>query len=149
MIRTLWAEDDRQRRLIVAWVANQIWPGQGRDFGACQGLAVLDGNELIAGIIYHNYHPDAAVMELSSASIDKRWLTRPVLKAMFEYPFIECHCQAVVLRVADENKHMHRIAKAYGFEHYVIPRLRGRDANENVFVLTDDAWKSNRFNRGK
>lgn len=146
-MRIVWAADQRQKKLLSTWISNQIWPRQQRDFGNCQGLAVLDGDELIAGVIYHNWEPESGVIEMSSAAIDKRWLTRPVLKAMFEYPFIECHCQAVVLRVADDNKPMHRIAKAYGFEHYIIPRLRGREANENVFVLTDDAWKTNRFNR--
>jgi hypothetical protein len=36
---------------------------------------------------------------------------------------------------------------AYGFERYRIPRLRGRDEAENVFVLTEENWASNKFNR--
>jgi len=148
-MRIVWASDARQKQLLAEWVSKIIWPRGNQGVGNCQAMAVVDGDELIAGVLFHNWEPEAGIIELTSASIDKRWITRPVLKAMFEYPFIECKCQAVVLRVADDNKPMHRIAKAYGFEHYIIPRLRGREANENVFVLTEENWRENKFNRAK
>lgn len=132
---------------LSRWVADIIWPGQGRDFGNCQGLGIIEGETLIGGVIYHNYEPDAGVIELSAASISKRWLTREVLRVMFALPFKDWGCQAVVLRVPDHDEAMHSIAKRYGFVHYRIPRLRGRDQAENVFVLTDDVWRENRFNR--
>jgi RimJ/RimL family protein N-acetyltransferase len=146
-MRIVWATDARQKQLLAEWVSKIIWPRGNNGVGNCQAMAIIDGDDLIAGVLFHNWDPEAGIIELTSASIDKRWITRPVLKAMFEYPFIECKCQVVVLRVSDDNQPMHRIAKAYGFEHYIIPRLRGRESNENVFVLTDDAWKTNRFNR--
>lgn len=147
-MRVVWADSHKKKALLSEFISYRVWPGRpSREFGQCQAFAVVDGGEVVAAVVYNNWDPDAGVIEISAASKNRRWLTRPVLKALFEYPFIECQCQAVVLRVADDNTHMHRIAKAYGFEHYIIPRLRGRDANENVFVLSDDAWKSNRFNR--
>lgn len=137
----------RETGILSKWVADLIWPGKNRDFGNCQGLAVIDGDQLIAGMIYHNWEPDNGVIEISGAGIDKRWLTRATLKAMFQIPFKDWGCQAVVMRVAESDKPLHRMLKAYGFEHYVIPRLRGRNESENVFVLTDDAWASNKFNK--
>lgn len=141
------AADDREQRLMSAWVANQIWPGKGRDFGKCQALAVIEGEKLIAGMIYHNYEPDAGVIEISGAGTSKRWLTKETLRVMFQIPFIDWGCQAVVMRVSDEDAPLHSILDRYGFERFVIPRLRGRDKNENVFLLTDEAWAGNKFNR--
>lgn len=141
------AATDREQRLMSKWVANIIWPGKGRDFGNCQALAVIEDEKLIAGMIYHNYEPDAGVVEISGAGTSKRWLTRQTLRVMFQIPFVDWKCQAVVMRVSDEDEALHSILFRYGFERYVIPRLRGRSSNENVFVLTDENWAANKFNR--
>jgi hypothetical protein len=146
MIEWAPARGDDIRKLSI-WVADIIWPGEGKDFGNCQGIAVIEDGNLIAGMIYHNWEPSAGVMEISGAGITKRWLTRQTLRAMFSYPFNECDCQAVVMRVSDHDKPLHRMLMSYGFETYRIPRLRGRNEAENIFVLTDNAWKGNKFNR--
>lgn len=137
----------RETDLLSRWVADRIWPNAGRDFGNCHGLAVIDGETLIAGIIYHNYEPDAGIVELSGAGISKRWLTKETLRVMFQIPFRDWKCQSVVMRVSDHDKPLHRMLSAVGFEKYRIPRLRGRDEAENVFVLHEEIWASNRFNR--
>jgi len=138
-----------ERQILSRWVAEIIWPGTGRDFGNCQAMAVMEDGERICGIIYHNYEPNAGVIEISAGSTSKRWLTRETLKAMFAYPFEEADCQAIVMRCDPDDAALRRMLLAYGFELYVLPRLRGRDKDENVFILTDDAWASNRFNRAK
>lgn len=132
---------------LARWAADVIWPGKGRDFGNCQAMAVIEGEKLIAGVIFHNYEPGAQVIEISTGSISKRWLTRETLRVMFAIPFTEWNLQAVVLRVSDFDEPMHRMLKVYGFERYRIPRLRGRNEAENVFILTDDAWRANKFNK--
>jgi len=143
-----WAVAKRDEiGLLSKWVADQIWPGQGRDFGNCQGMAVIDGDMLIGGAIYHNFEPEAGVVEISAASTSKRWLTKETLRVLFQIPFRDWNCQAVVLRVSDHDEALHSILFRYGFEQYRIPRLRGREEAENVFVLTDDAWAGNKFNR--
>lgn len=133
--------------MLSKWVADLIWPGKLRDFGNCQTLAIFEDGELIAGMVYHNFEPDAGVIEISGAGTSKRWLTRETLRKMFAYPFEEIGVQSVVMRVDPEDTALRRMLTAYGFELYVIPRLRGRDKAENVFLLTDDAWASNKFNR--
>lgn len=131
---------------IGDFVSNEIWgrPGQIENF--CS-LGILDGDRLVAGVLYHNHYPDTGVIEMTAASISKRWLTRPVLKAMFSLPFDRFGCQLCVLRVSENNKPMIRMAKAYGFAEYVIPRLRGRDEAEHILTLTDDDWRRSRFHK--
>lgn len=140
------AAGEREQRLLSNWVANIIWPGKGKGFGNCQALAVIEDEKLIAGMIYHNYEPDAGVVEISGAGTSKRWLTKETLRVMFQIPFVDWGCQAVVMRVSDEDEALHSILHRYGFERFVIPRLRGRNNNENVFLLTDEAWAGNKFN---
>ncbi|MBB6304047.1 N-acetyltransferase [Rhizobium leucaenae] len=137
-----------ETEMLARLVADRIWPGKGKDFGKCQAIAIFhDETELAAGLIYHNWDPDAAIIEISGASWIKGWLTKSVLRAMYGYPFVDCGCQAVVQRVSDDDTAQHRMLKVYGAEHYRIPRLRGQDKAENIFVTTREAWQSNKFSR--
>lgn len=133
---------------IGDFVSERIYGEPGRFREYCS-LAVIDGGRVIAGVLYHHFHPSCGVIELSAGSIDKRWLTRGVLKAMFAVPFDLLACQLAVLRVSERNKAMLRIAKAYGFKEFIIPRLRGRDQAEHILTLSDDDWRGNRFNRSR
>lgn len=133
---------------VGEFVSDVIY-GEGGHFTNFASLGVFDNGQMIAGVLYHHFSPRDGVMEMSAGAIDKRWLTRPVLRAMFAVPFDLFGCQLVVLRVSEHNKPMLRIAKAYGFSEYVIPRLRGRGEAEHILTLSDDDWRANRFNRGR
>ncbi len=133
---------------IGDFVSERIYGEPGRFREYCS-LAVVDQGRVIAGVLYHHFHPDCGVIEMSAASIDKRWLTRPVLKAMFAVPFEIFSCQLAVLRVSEHNRPMLRIAKAYGFNEFIIPRLRGRTEAEHILTLSDDEWRANKFNTSR
>lgn len=111
-------------------------------------MGVFENGELIAGTLYHNFYPDYGIIELSSASINKRWLTKNVIRDMFFLPFTRLGCQMCILRVSDMNKAMIGIARKFGFSETHIPRLRGRDEGEFIFTMTDDMWRNSRFNIG-
>ena len=125
---------------VGEFVSREIWGVVGQ-FGPHASMGVYDGDRLIAGTVYHNWHETSGVMELSSASTSKRWLQPKVINAMFSFPFDLMDAQMVVLRVSERNKTMVSIAARFGFEGVLIPRLRGRDEAEWIFTLTDDAWR--------
>lgn len=133
-------------RIVGEFVSCLIWgePGRMRDY--CS-MGVFENGRLVAGTLYHNWYPDNGVIELTSASLTRRWLTRPVIEAMFRLPFEVLGCQLVALRVSDRNDVMVHIARSFGFEEVHIPRLRGRDEGEFIFTLTDDAWRASPFRR--
>jgi len=141
-VRLLYGQDE----LVANFVAQTV-PGLERGFGECKTIGIVDNDQLIAGLVYHNWNPEHEVIEISGSSLSPRWLTRSVLKEMFDYPFNRCGCQMVVMRVSEHNKRLHRQLKAYGFKSYEIPRLRGREENEIIFTLTDDDWRAGRFMR--
>lgn len=150
-MNTLWASEFKHQDLnqsLWIWASKQIF-GDCRGFGPCATLGVFDACELCAVMVYHNFQKDAGVIEISGAAGTSRWLTRPVLKEMFSLPFDRMDCQTVVMRVSPDEKqrHIHRMLKAYGFQEYRLPRLRGRGEDELIFLLHDDVWQDNRFNR--
>jgi RimJ/RimL family protein N-acetyltransferase len=141
------SETARENQIVGSFVCNGVWGDQYAIDKFC-AMAVFDGDKLIAGTLYHNYHPKEGVIELTSYSTSKRWLTKPVINAMFNLPFVRLGCQLVVLRVSERNENMVRIARLFGFTETYIPRLRGRDEGEFIFQYTDDQWASSKYNGG-
>ncbi len=141
-----WRDTPDRYAAICDFVSFRVW-GESRDFGKGTALGVFDHGVMVAGVIYHNFDRRSGVIEMSSAADTPRWMPRPILWAMFDYPFNQMECQSVVLRVDEGNTRLDRILKAYGFTRYDIPRLRGRDRAEALFVLCDDAWRGNGFHR--
>lgn len=144
----IWAHpaDGAPYRALVDFIAHRIW-GKPKDLPAGTAMAVVDGGNLLGACLFHNWHRDNGVIELTAASVSARWLSRPVLREIFGYAFGQLGCQAVVMRVAPENTRMCRIASAFGFKRYDVPRLRGRDKAEAIFVIGDDDWRAGRFSQ--
>lgn len=135
-----------ENKVVGDFVSHLIWGGAGQVAEYCS-MGVFDGTKLVAGTLYHNWHPDHGIIELTSASTTKRWLTRRVIQAMFHLPFNMLGCQMVVLRVSERNSNMVHIARSFGFTEVYIPRLYGRDEGAYVFTLTDDQWATSPYNR--
>lgn len=144
----LWTHpsDGANYRVLTEFIAQRIW-GDARQLEQGTVMAVLDDGNLLGACLFHNWNRASGVIELTAASASARWLNRPVLREIFGYAFDQLQCQAVVMRVAPENTRMCRIASAFGFKRYDIPRLRGRDKAEAVFVLGDDDWRTGRFSQ--
>lgn len=131
---------------VASFVAGRL--GFTRGFGNCTaiGFGLKDDRTItvIAGVVYHNYNPEAGVIELSAAALSPRWLTRAALLAIFDFPFEKAGCQMVVLRVSERNERMLSIARRFGFELHTIPRLRGCDEAEVICTLTAERWTTNK-----
>lgn len=130
------------------WVASELnQSGFAGNFITAFGN--FSGNKLIGGVVFHNYYPNEGVVEMSAASIDPLWLSRKMIRSMFNYAFGVLGCQMVVLRVSENNSRMLNVAKRFGMNDYLIPRLRGRNEAEWVLTYTDDQWRDSPFNRSK
>lgn len=145
----VWAGDRHPdiRDVIVKFVAHQV-KGAERGFGNCVAMGVVQGEQLIAGMIFHNWVPESGTIELSGAAISKRWLTRKVFNAMFGYAFDHVGCQMLVARHSENNTTLRRMWNAVGANEYLIPRLRGRDEAEAIATYTAEAWREGRTMRG-
>ncbi|WP_454917428.1 N-acetyltransferase [Xanthobacter sediminis] len=146
MIRTLWASSQTPElnEALALWCARQI--GLPRPFAPPYvTMGVFNRDELIAVILFNDWSPEAGVIEFHGAGTSPRWLARPVLREMFAYPFERLGCQMVVTRNSIRNTRLHRQLARYGFQRFLIPRLRGRDEDEIVWTLTDEAWRANGF----
>jgi len=122
--------------------------GLTRDFGPCVTAAVVNkADEIVAGVVFHNWNPEAGVIEASAASVNPKWAQRGVLKELTDYAFRRAGCQMLVARTDEGNRRVRRLWKALGAAEYIIPRLRGREASEVILCVSDDAWQKSKFMR--
>lgn len=110
-------------------------------------MAVMSGRFIAAGVVYHDWNPENGTICMSAYAASPRWLTRRVLWHLFEYPFDQVGCQMVILQVSERNKRMLSILERFGFSMTRIPRGRGRDEDEIICTLTDDAWRQSKLHR--
>lgn len=140
-------QDEENNRAVGEFVSSIVF-GRPDALNMYCTMAVVEDGKLIAGTVYHNWQEEAGVIELTSGSLSKRWLTRHVISSMFTLPLVRLGCQLVVLRVSERNENMIGIARKFGFSETFIPRLRGRDEGEIIFTLTDDQWRTSPYNTG-
>lgn len=136
--------DDKVR---VAQFVSAVPPFEGRGWAEFAAIGYVFDGELIGGSIFHNWDPTAGVIEISTASVDPRWLARKSILAMFGFPFNQLGCQMVVLRVSEKNEHMRDIARRFGFDEYLIPRLRGVNEAGCIYTLTVEQWRAKGIER--
>ena len=136
--------------IVSAFVARLI-PHCRRGFGhniSTIGVIEVDSGDLVAGIVYHDWNPDAGLIEISAAALPgEPWLSRETIRRMYQYPFLGCNCQMVAQRLpADDERQLFMLAR-YGFTLIKLPRLFGRERDGVVALLTVEDWASNKFNR--
>ena len=134
--------------VVAPFVASLIPSCRERGFGRCATIGIVEGGLLIAGLVYHNYDPDAGVIEISGAALPGHfWLTRETIRQMYHYPFNVCRCQMVIQRTAAEDERLLYMLLRYDYTLHKIPRLFGRDKDGVLCCLTREAWEANRFNK--
>ncbi len=149
-MKTVWSHHSYKGGIhdaICNYVSLKIW-GEPRQLPLSTAMSVMDDNgRLLAAMVYYDYDEKAGVIQVSGAAETPRWLTRPILREMFSFPFDQLKCQAVVMRVDPDDKRLGRMLPAYGFEKNTLKRLRGRDRDECLYVLYDDVWRANGFHK--
>jgi len=114
-----------------------------------RAIGIIDErNELIAGIVYFNYNPEAGTIEMSVEALPKqrqRWLTPTTLGVMFQYPFIHCGCQMLITKTMARSTHVLRMLSAMNFSLILHPRAGGRYEDGVVAQLTYEDWLDSKF----
>src|SRR5262245_26453048 len=117
--------------LVASFVARMIPHVGALGFGRCRAIGVVnDDDELIPGLVYHHLDPATGIIEMSGAALPgHQWATRETLKLMYQYPFLQCGCQMVIMRVLLSDERLLRQLAALNYEFIKVPRLfgRGRD----------------------
>jgi hypothetical protein len=135
--------------IVADFVAQLIPRCRERGFPpASKAIGIIKDGALIAGVVYHNYEPEAQVIEISGAALPgHQWVTRETLKRSYVYPFITCGCQMVVQRNSVRDERLLGMLAHLNYAFIPIPRMLGRDEDGVLCCLTYEAWVESRINQ--
>lgn len=130
---------------IQAFVEQGLW-GKKRQFGACYCLGFANETEgLVAGMVYHNYDPEAGAIELSGYSSRRRMTQKKWASLVFNFPFDSWDIRLLIGRHSEKNRLVRRIWERVGAKEYLIPEVWGPGEAEAIAVLSREQWEQSKF----
>lgn len=133
--------------LVSKWVSSQIYGGVNVFDDKARAIGVLSGEDLIAGVVYSEYrediHGQPLSMEMSVATIDKRWATRHNLRTFFAYPFIQLKLKRVQAVTSVHNEGAIKMLKRLGFSQEGTHKCAYQDGSDAVsfgMLSSDCGW---------
>lgn len=106
---------------IAAWVASRIPHMHGGDFGPCSAVGVLtDKEELLAGVVFHDWQPSYRTIQLSMAAESPRWARRGIIRGLLSYPFAQLDARKVWTATPHTNERALRFNKGIGFKREAV-----------------------------
>lgn len=147
MLKTI--HDPHLTKFIGEWVSARVTSTGEIGFnGQYNSIGVVNGDSLIAGVVFHDYHPIYRTICIQLCSENSKWASRRTIEAIGNYPFIQLDCQRVTTLINSNNPAALRLAKGIGFK---IEAVLERAAGENDIVvlrLFKEEWISGKFYRG-
>lgn len=126
---------------LAKWMASRIKEPVPSIFEA---IAVLQGDKLVAGILYYSYFGTS--INLSLASDTPRAANKTVFKAMLGYPFKQLGCKRVNALIRKGNKRSRRLAEGLGFKLEGVLRKSAPDGKDLcIYGLLDTEYQTGRF----
>lgn len=129
---------------VKQFAARGIWGEKSHNVFEDNAIPLAVANEkegVVAGVIYHNYNPDAGTIEFSCYSQKKRWLTRKIINQILRYPFEELKLRVVFARFSEDNAFIGDIVKRLNATLHILPELWSQDKDQIVAILKYDNWK--------
>jgi RimJ/RimL family protein N-acetyltransferase len=118
---------------ISYWVSKQLNDEDG--FGYCpRAIGLEDKGRIIAGVVYHNARLPMNI-EMSIASISKKWCTRKNLEMFFNYPFLQLNLPRVTAITGENESHTRDFLERLGFVHEGTLREGHPDCDAVIYGL--------------
>lgn len=126
---------------IKIWTSRQIF---GREDGfdeKCTALGVSIRNQIVCGVVYSDYKPGISI-ELSIASVDRRWCTRHNLRILLSYPFIQLGLKRVQCFCSVHNEEAISMLTRLGFAREGVHRMAYHNGDDaySYALFDDNKW---------
>lgn len=128
---------------VTQWVAERI--PHVREFPQSVAIGVLAGDDLVAGVVFHDYHPEYAYIEVSMAATTAKWASRSVIGAILSYPFLQLQCQRITAVTPRKSEQPRRFLEGIGFKREGVLRLGFGDDNAVIYGLLRSEWEAGKY----
>jgi hypothetical protein len=97
------------------------------------GIISDDGQNLAGAVVYNNLRTcGIGAIEMSIATVDKRWATRHNLQALFSYPFTQLGLGRVEAHCREQDEGVAMFIKKLGFQKEGVLRCAAVDGTNAI-----------------
>ena len=139
-------------QFFADWVAARIPQLAGTlGFGPCTAIGVAHGAVVLGACVYHGFAPQWRDIQMSFASVDRRWLIGPpgdrlgLIRGLMAYPFDQLKVARVTTYTPKRNREARRFLDRFGFKREGLIR-RGFGSDDMVVSgLLQSEWAASRW----
>lgn len=132
MTRLLYGYSDE----IAAWVADRI-PHANAFSGPYTAIGVVSGDNLLAGVVFHEYQPDYGNIQVSMAADSPMWARPEIIAELLAYPFGQLRCWMLYTLIPHDNAPALKVNEHIGVKRKtVVPHYFGRKRHAVVCQMT-------------
>lgn len=99
------------KEMIADFVAQGI--GRTQKYVAYQAIGLEEDGQIVAGVVYSEFNGNNIVAAIRG--IGKKWMTKPYLFAIFDYPFNVVGAKRITAVIDENNIKSHNFVKKLGF----------------------------------
>jgi hypothetical protein len=126
-----------QKERIGAWVAERV--GQVADWGSFYALGVMEGDEVLAGVVINNYNGSNATCHIAIARQTKQIV--PLFEHVCNYAFNHCQLKRLTGMVPTNEPHIIEFDKHLGFEEEFVMKDGAPGADMQILVMRPDTCR--------
>jgi RimJ/RimL family protein N-acetyltransferase len=126
-----------QKERIGAWVAQQV--GQGASWGSFYALGILQGDEIIAGVVFNNFNGANATCHIAIARHTR--LIPEMITAACRYAFEHCGLKRLTGMVPSNEPKILAFDKHLGFEEEFLMKDGAPGADMHILVMRPDTCR--------
>jgi RimJ/RimL family protein N-acetyltransferase len=125
---------------VAAWAASHF-PFPADVPSDVVSIGVAEEGQLIGAACFTDYRRDLQGIEISVVAVTPRAIQRPVLRAVFGYPFDQLGCRWVAMHTPIENEAAIKLAKGVGFvQRGVDPHHYAHGKHRMRLTMLAAAW---------
>lgn len=126
------AQTIETKAALAAYIANKVGTTPQQLVGQMpfEVLMTLRGGNPSGALLYSNYRGNSIEM---SAAGEPGWLTRPVIRAMFYYPFLQLRCWTLLVMINRNNRTSREISRRLGFNELCVIES-GKSKGEDIIL---------------
>lgn len=133
--------------MVASMVSQQIF-GESAGFERYSTMGIVRGERLIGGVVFHDWQEKYGTVQISAAGMHGRWLTRPVINAVFHFVFDLLGAKVANANSPADNPPSVTMNRGIFANEAVVQHMFGPGVSGHVFTMTEIEWRNSRLYKG-
>lgn len=134
-------------KLVTKWVIDRV--DSLHRLECCVAIGVSSGSKLIAGVVYHDYQPEARIIQMSMAAISPMWAKKEIIWKLLQYPYDQLDCFKILLSISVDNIKALKTMKHIGFvQEAILNHNYGKDKHAVILGMLKPDYQRKFLNYG-